>query len=206
MQYLLPRIDKNAASFAGRFPVEIAEACASGLGNSDGFRASYRRVVSLQAWRDRYFDRCHSNAVSSMFLEAQNDALMSIVLAHMSVWRPALQSLRSCLENVLSTCYYGDHPIELALWEDGEHRITFSQLADYFARHPRITTQPGLPQVVTHIKSEYAVLSKAVHASARSFPHDEGWSYSHYSQQRCRLQPMEQKTFFYHIVAELSSS
>ena len=169
MKYLLPTIDNNAASFAGTFPSEIAEACVSGLDNTDGFRASYRRVVSLQAWRDRFFERCHPEAISSIFLEAQNDALLSVVLAHMSMWRPALQSLRSCLENVLSTCFYVDHPIELALWENGEHRMPFSGLADYFSRHPHTSTQQGLPSVLSHIRSEYSTLSKAVHASTRSF-------------------------------------
>ena len=174
MKYLLPVIDNNAASFAERFPAEIAEACASGLDNVDGFRASYRRLISLQAWRDRYFERDHSNSVSSLFLEAQNDALLSMVLAHLAMWRPALQSLRSCLENVLNTCYYADHPVELLLWEKAEHRITFTDLAAYFSRHPNTTAHQGLFDVLTHIRSEYSVLSKGVHASARSFHMTKG--------------------------------
>ena len=174
MKYLLPVVDNNAASFAERIPAEIAKACAFGLSNYDGFQTSYRRVISLQAWRDRFFERCHSNAVSSLFLEAQNDALLSIVLAHLSMWRPALQSLRSCLENILNTCYYVDHPIELVLWEKAEHRMTFSELATYFSRHPHTTTLQGLPNVVSHIRFEYKVLSKAVHASARSFHMTKG--------------------------------
>ena len=174
MKYLLPTVDNNAASFADRFPAEIAEACESGLDNIDGFRASYRRVVSLQAWRDRYFERHHSDAVSSLFLEAQNDALMSIVLAHSAMWRPALQSLRSCLENVLNTCYYADHPIELLLWEKAEHRMAFSELATYFSSHPNTTNQQGLLDALIHIRSEYSVLSKSVHASARSFHMTKG--------------------------------
>ena len=131
-------------------------------------------MISLQAWRDRYFQREHSNAVSSLFLEAQNDALLSVVLAHSSMWRPALQSLRSCLENVLNTCYYADHPIELLLWEKAEHRMTFSELATYFSRHPNIATQQVLPDVLSHIRSEYSILSKGVHASARSFHMTKG--------------------------------
>ena len=174
MKYLLPVVDKNAASFAEKFPSEIAEACATSLDNIDGFRASYRRAISLQAWRDRYFERVHSNAVCSLFLEAQNDALMSIVLAHLAMWRPSLQSLRSCLENVLNACFYADHPIELLLWEKAEHRMTFTDLATYFSRHPSTTGQKGLFDVLSRIRSEYSVLSKGVHASARSFHMTKG--------------------------------
>ena len=169
MKYLIPEIDNNAASFADRLPTEITQACAAGLADTDGFRASYRRMVSLQAWRDRVFERDYSSSVSSLFLEAQNDGLLSIVLAHLAMWRPALQSLRSCLENVLNTCYYADHPIELMLWEEGKHRLSFSELVTYFARHPRTENQNGLLDAMVCIRSEYAVLSKAVHASARSF-------------------------------------
>ena len=165
----MPEIDNNAASFAKIFPAAIADACATRLSNADGFRTSYRRVVSLQAWRDRMFEREHLKPVSTLFLEAQNDALLSIVLAHASMWRPALQSLRSCLENVVSTSYYADHPIELVLWENAKHRMSFSELMAYFARHPNITNYKGLPDVSSHIQQEYSVLSKAVHASARSF-------------------------------------
>lgn len=174
MKYLLPEIDNNAASFAETIPTEIAEACASGLDKIEGFRASYRLVIPLQAWRDRYFERNHTEAVSSLFLEAQNDALLSIVLAHMAMWRPALQSLRSCLENVLNSCYYADHPIELLLWEKGEHRMTFSELATYFSRHPNTTAQQGVLNALDGIRSEHSVLSKGVHASARSFHMTKG--------------------------------
>lgn len=178
MKYLLPEIDKNAASFAIKFPAEIADACASRLNKTDGFHASYRRVVSLQAWRDRLFERDYSKPVSSLFLEAQNDALLSIVLAHSSMWRPALQSLRSCLENILNTSYYADHPIELILWENAEYRMSFAELITYFGQHPSITTYKGLPDVLNHIRQEYSVLSNAVHASARSFHMTKGGSIS----------------------------
>ena len=169
MKYLLPTIDNNAATFAARLPIEISQACEAGLKNTEGFVDSYRRVASLQAWRERYFERDHSTPVSSLFLEAQNDALLSIVLAHLAMWRPALQALRSCLESVLSTCYYADHVIELRLWEKAEHRITFPELINYFAKHPDTTSGEGIPDVLANIRSEYAVLSRAVHASARSF-------------------------------------
>lgn len=104
-----------------------------------------------------------------MFLEAQNDALVSLVLASVAMWRPALQTLRSCLENVLGACYYADHPVESKLWEMGQHRIGFASLIDYFARHPVSFELPGVPRPLQGLSSEYSTLSRAVHASARSF-------------------------------------
>ena len=131
----------------------------------------------MQAWRVLFFEQRHPNSpVNSMFLEAQNDALLSLVLAHMAMWRPALQSLRSCVENVLSTCYYVDHPIEFRLWENGKHRIGFSALANYFSQHPDIAAHRGLPDILNHLRNEYATLSKAVHGSAESFLMTQGGS------------------------------
>ncbi|MXY20379.1 MAG: hypothetical protein F4Y49_03480 [Dehalococcoidia bacterium] len=169
MNYLLQDVDSNSNRFADSFPIEIAEACDTRLENRGVFRDSYRRVVSLQAWRTRFFEESVSDGVSALFLEAQNDALLSVVLAHMSMWRPALQSLRSCIENVLNTCYYADHPVEFQLWEIGEHRSDFSELMSYFMRHPNMFTRAGFPDIVAHIRQEYATLSKAVHASSVSF-------------------------------------
>ena len=177
MKYLLPEVDANAEAFSRRFPQEIADTCASGIQNIDGFRDSYRRVVSLQAWRTLFFEQQYSDSpVISMFLEAQNDALLSVVLAHMAMWRPALQSLRSCVENVLNTCYYVDHPIEFRLWENGHHRNNFSDLVDYFSRHPDAAIHQDFPDILAHIRSEYATLSKAVHGSAESFLMTQGGS------------------------------
>lgn len=170
MRYLLPEVDGNSEKFSKDFPAEIATACTSGLENVEGFRDSYRRVVSLQSWRVLFFEPSYpESAVKSMFLEAQNDALLSLVLAHMAMWRPALQSLRSCVENVLNTCYYVDHPIEFRRWESGNHRIGFSALESYFSQHPDIAGHRELPDILSEIKREYATLSKAVHASALSF-------------------------------------
>lgn len=173
MKLLLPEVDNNARAFAERFPSEIALSCERGLGNSDGFRDSYRRVVSLQAWRDIHFEQTHSASVASLFLEAQNDALLSLVLAHTAMWRPALQSLRSCIENILNTCYYADHPVEFQLWQNGNHRNSFSRLTKYFSEHPDVAdynrSSKRSPNVLDRIESEYSALSKAVHASSKQF-------------------------------------
>ena len=169
MNYLLKDVDSNSDRFSQTLSDEISQALAAGLANLEGFRASYRRVVSLQAWRVRVFDSQASDGVKALFLEAQNDALLSVVLAHMAMWRPALQSLRSCIESVLNACYYADHPVELQLWEAGRHRNDFSELLGYFSKHPTFLSLTGLPDVLAHIQREYSTLSRAVHASSISF-------------------------------------
>ena len=176
MRYLLQDVDSNAIQFLNAFPSDISEACAHSVQDEHGFRDSYRRVVSLQAWRVRFLTNLLSDGVHALFLEAQNDALFAVVLAHMAMWRPALQSLRSCIETVLNTCYYADHPIEFQRWESGGHKNEFSKLLDYFSKHPAFCGQSGLPDVLAHIRREYATLSKAVHASSVSFHMTSGGS------------------------------
>lgn len=173
MKYLTAEVDNKAASFAQKFPPEIADSLASGLKNLSMFRASYRRVTSLQAWRDRVIER-EMSSVSPLFLEAQNDALLSIVLAHCAMWRPALQSLRSCMESVLSTSYYADHPVEFRQWQVSSHRMTFADLLAYFAGHPDFSRHERARDILSHLRDEYTVLSKAVHASATSFHMTKG--------------------------------
>lgn len=130
------------------------------------FFESYRRVVSLQAWRSELLEAHLSEGVFEFFLEAQNDALTSHIVAQSGMWRGALQALRSCIENTLQAIYYKDHPIELRLWH--EQRLTFRQLEAYFVGHP---DKPGDSNVaaVGQLSAEYATLSRAVHASAQSF-------------------------------------
>lgn len=169
MKYLLPTVDNNAVAFSEHFPSEITDSCLQMLEHTDEFRDSYRRIISLQAWRVRFFEVAYPSSVHSLFLEAQNDALLSLVLAHTAMWRPALQSLRSCVESVLNTCYYVDHPVEFQLWEQGQHTVGFSELIKYFSLHPKNVRMKKLPNVLQHLRSEYGDLSRAVHASAKGF-------------------------------------
>lgn len=132
------------------------------------YRESYKRLVSLQAWRTFLETKVSSDSLA-FFLEAQNDALVSHVLARLGSWRSALKSLRSCLENVLYCLYYMSHPIELELWHQGNHRLAFAALADYFEHHPRIIKLSNNITGLPIIKTEFSTLSKAVHASAKGF-------------------------------------
>jgi hypothetical protein len=130
---------------------------------------NYRRLVSLQAWRSELLEPTITDDALGFFLEAQNDGLVSLVLTQLGSCRAALQSLRSCMENVLFTLYYMDHPVEFALWNLGRHRLAFNQLEAYFTGHPSLD---GIPQDIHGLRAlsdEYSVLSRAVHGTAVSF-------------------------------------
>jgi hypothetical protein len=139
------------------------------------FLESYAKLIPFQAWKEYVLIGRITGQAMAFFVEAQNDALVSHLLARQGMWRPSLQSLRSCVENVLVALYYADHPVELRLWEQGKHKTGFTSLTTYFEGHPdfaiakdeEITGLPALQQ-------EYAHLSKAVHGSSKSFMMSEG--------------------------------
>ncbi len=133
------------------------------------FKESYRRIVSLQAWRSEVFERVVDSKAEEFFKEAQNDALMSHSLARQGAWRVALMSLRSCIENTLFGLYYCDHLVELEQWESGEHKLGFSEVISYLNRHPKFKGVSEQYAGLECIKSEYSILSKAVHGSSRLF-------------------------------------
>lgn len=137
--------------------------------NVDKYKSSYRQLMSFQGWRHDIFSKLEKPDAAAFFTEAQNDLLMSHALARQGAWRVALMSLRSAIENTLYSLYYLDHPVELAQWGMGRHRLGFSEVTDYIARHPNFleykSTETGLEQVA----KEYATLSKAVHGSSGAF-------------------------------------
>ena len=93
----------------------------------------------------------------------------SHVNASFGSWRPALQSLRSFIENTLSAIYYLDHPVEYIKWESGTFRLTPRELREYVVDHPKtsiICKELGLR---AELDKEYATLSKAVHGSTSMF-------------------------------------
>jgi len=133
------------------------------------FVQSYGAVAVMHAWNEFIISRNLSSSAEAFFLEAQNDALTSHVMARMGSWRAALKFLRSCIENVLFAAYYKDHLVELRLWEAGTHRLTFAELHNYFEKHPDLSGVPPTYTGLEEIKKEYSTLSVAVHASAEPF-------------------------------------
>jgi hypothetical protein len=157
------------ASFTRQWEADLkAVSCALAL-HKRKFLVSYRRIVSLQAWRTTLLDMRLSTDSLAFFLEAQNDALTSHVLARLGSWRTALKALRGCIENVLACLYYMDHPVELSLWQKHRHRLGFGEYIAYFRAHPAVERLPENVTGLAELTKEFATLSAAVHGSASSF-------------------------------------
>jgi hypothetical protein len=168
MPQLEKEIDANHATFFSGWTGEAAKNWRA-LAKSEVYKSSYRRLCSFQALKSHLVVPHYSKGSAAFFFEAHNDALVSHVSASTGAWRSALQALRSCEENTLAAIYFNDHPIELELWEERKFLIGFSELLKYAEKHPRLSRYAlpltGLPM----LHSEYATLSKAVHASAADF-------------------------------------
>ncbi len=135
----------------------------------DKLADSYRRMVSIHSWRVTVLaERCPGD-VGGFFKEAQNDFLMSHVFASAGAVRPALQTLRSGLEDIATGLYYAEHPVEFERWNRGKHRLTVSELFSYFRTHPRLEDRPASVCPLGNLESEYSSLSRAVHGSAVNF-------------------------------------
>lgn len=161
-------VENNHSRFEERWVAEM-NASLDGLRGNEAYIRSYARLVSFQAWRSEILQEHISVSALQFAMEGQNDLLASYLLARVGQWRSSLQSLRAALENYANCLYFMDHPVEVKLWERGKFRNQFSDLMDYFSKHPR---NLGLSQEkygLDIIRSEYATLSKAVHASAVHF-------------------------------------
>jgi len=165
---LSDEIDTNAEAFRKKWLVDVTENAANLAGNLK-FLESYRRVTALQALRTSLIQPLYSNDVNAFFVEAQNDALTSHVLASFGAWRSSLNALRSCIEDIFGALYFKDHPVELELWKLGKFRLGFSSTVKYFEDHPSLLGIDGALTRLAVVKEEYATLSKAVHGSAKSF-------------------------------------
>ncbi len=176
MQHLASEIEANFRRFQKK-SAEECRAAETALKSHDAvFSRSYKRLVSLQAWRADLLESVVAGDALAFFIEAQNDGLAAHALASLGSWRASLQSLRGCIENVLCCLYYMDHPVELQLWEEGDQRLAFSELFSYFELHPKTRAKKpkrsGLsPRVaaVPTLQDEYRTLSRSVHASQDCF-------------------------------------
>jgi hypothetical protein len=128
-------------------------------------------VASLQSWLEYYVRTNRFDAaVSAFFAEAVNDAILAYSFARVGTWRPALQSLRSTLENSLYFLYYKDHPVELLLWSKQNHRMGFTELSHYLKSHPLLSGYNHQTEIgIGTLDRCYADLSKAVHGSVDHF-------------------------------------
>lgn len=169
MHRLKKEVEDNFIKFDPTWKKRVFEVIKSLDDEDQIFRKSYFRLISLQAWRSELLEVLLPSDALEFYLESQNDAVLSHVFAHTGYWRSALQSLRSCLENVLQCLYYKDHPIEIQLWHLHKHRMQFSELIKYLSTHPQILDIPKNINPIDNLKNEYQTLSLAVHASAKTF-------------------------------------
>jgi len=153
----------EAASFA-----ELGKARRELVSSTGRFASNYRRIVSINAWRS-LIELIEPKDAVLFFTEAQNDALLSNVLARCGSWRTALQCLRSVIENVIYFIYYKDHPVELRMWGSGRHKLTAQVVFDYLRSHPEFRGIPPTVSGIDALQDEYSTLSKAVHGSAIGF-------------------------------------
>jgi hypothetical protein len=163
-------IEANFDVFSTSWKSELPKSIAWLDSHRHTFLQSNSRIVSMNAWRSNFLQNNIAQGSLEFFSEALNDTLISHVFARFGSWRSALNSLRSCIENTCYCLYYKDHPIELQLWELGKHRPGFSEIHTYLQQHPKLTSLGNASVTgLAIIKDEYGTLSRAVHASARSF-------------------------------------
>lgn len=169
MKNYITEVDANFDSYFNGLSSEVEDSFKKLSSNVDIYKQSYRRLVSFQGWRQDIFAKLERPEAVAFFTEAQNDLLMSHALARQGAWRIALMSLRSSIENTLFSLYYLDHPVELAQWSMGKHRLGFSEVIDYLARHPNYLEYKASETGLGQVSKEYATLSKAVHGSSSVF-------------------------------------
>lgn len=163
-------INANAAAFRNGLGSKLTSNLATIAGHgANKLDDAYARLTSLQAWRAFVLEQHLSAEALGFYSEAQNDGLTSSTLMATGMWRPAMKSLRSMIENILHCLYFQDHPVEYRLWDAGKIRPTFKDLFDYFLTHPDISILPENLKGVNELKTHYKHLSNVVHASAREF-------------------------------------
>jgi hypothetical protein len=168
MKTLEAEIAGNFGRFCAAYKGKAQETADALAKHNGAYLDSYRRLVSIQAWRAELLESLLSPGSLAFFLEAQNDAITSHVLAAYGGWRSSLKALRSCIENVCFAMYYKDHPVELQLWDRGKHRLAYSELAAYFEVHPAFDGI-GSASPLAQLGHEYSTLSRAVHGTGKTF-------------------------------------
>lgn len=187
MTLLNNEVDHNYHEFTKKWLSDL-EATQNKLSKSDKiFKESYRRLTTFQAWRAAIFEPIIDDDSAAFFVEAHNDALVSHVMARSGAFRVALQSLRSSIENSLLSVYYMDHPVELEQWNEGVFKIGFRELIKYFNNHPRLAKLHEKVCSLNELNSEYEILSKAVHGSAKNFRMTPGGRVSLWSSDKVTL-------------------
>lgn len=130
---------------------------------------SYARIAAINALKVDLIEPHFPKGAAHFFYEAHNDALLSHVNASFGSWRPALQALRSFMENTMAAIYYLDHPVEFEKWSTGGFQISPREMRDYISEHPKLSKLVKELDLRAALDKEYSTLSKAVHGSSSLF-------------------------------------
>lgn len=168
MTKLSDEVKNNYEAFAEKLPKTLVSNC-NLFKSKPELIESYARIASINALKIDLVDQRFPKGAAHFFFEAHNDLLLSHVNASFGSWRPALQSLRSFMENTLAAIYFSDHPIEFEKWRDGKFSIPPKELREYISDHPRISNLSKELKLKDLMDREYSTLSKAVHGSNVSF-------------------------------------
>lgn len=169
MDDLKTELEHNYLAFRDRLKLKILENYDKLSAHKEKFQENYIRLSSLEAWKAFIVEQYLPGESLEFFIETQNDVLLSHFLANIGSWRPALQSLRSSLDNILFFSYYKDHSIEYLLWVKGKHKIPISDYIAYLDKHPIFQSISVNLSALPLLKTEYSKLSSAVHSSSVSF-------------------------------------
>lgn len=165
-------IPKNVADNHKAFVVGFSNAISDNiktLSQKDALVESYARIAAVNAVKVDLIDVYFPAEAAHFFFEAHNDAILSHVNASFGCWRPALQALRSFMENTFSAIYYAEHPVELEKWKLGTFFIQPKDLREYVCGHPKISKLANSIDLKAQIDEEYSTLSKSVHGSSNLF-------------------------------------
>lgn len=130
---------------------------------------SYARIAAINALKIDVVVPNFPAGAAHFFFEAHNDALLSHVNASFGSWRPALQALRSFMENTMAAIYYRDHSVEFEKWKAGDFQISPKEMRTYIAEHPKLAGLVKELNMKAALDNEYSTLSKAVHGSSSLF-------------------------------------
>lgn len=130
---------------------------------------SYARIAAVNALKVDVIEPHFPKGAAQFFFEAHNDVLLSHVNASFGSWRPALQALRSFMENTMAAIYYMDHPVEFEKWNKGDFQISPKEMREYIAEHPKLAKLVKELDLKAALDREYGTLSKAVHGSSSLF-------------------------------------
>lgn len=158
----------NYLAFSQTVSNSIVTNIATFKGN-DKLTESYARIAAINALKVDVVEPNIPKGAAHFFFEAHNDVLLSHVNASFGSWRPALQALRSFMENTMAAIYYLDHSVEFERWTIGEFQISPRDLREYIAEHPRLAKLVKELDLKAALDKEYGTLSKAVHGSSSLF-------------------------------------